>query len=52
LANVTIPANIESIDGDAFKDNDFTSVTIQGDPVTRFNYDWTDIGFDPAPMPE
>ncbi|HOZ54379.1 MAG TPA: leucine-rich repeat domain-containing protein [Bacilli bacterium] len=52
LSNITIPSNVVTIENFAFLYNNFSSVTIQGETPTRFNDNWSNIGFNPAPMPE
>ena len=50
LTSITIPSSVTTIVDSAFSNNPFTSVTIQG-TATRFNSDWTLIGFPEALKP-
>lgn len=51
LTSVTIPKNVKTIGMRAFSENPLTSVIIEGDE-TRFNDEWTVIGFPEELKPE
>ena len=52
IEELTIPASVVTIDGGAFQMNiGFSSITVQGTPITRFNDNWTGIGFPAELMP-